>query len=97
MRPPAQLTEIILDEFVEFEGDMLAYVGSGRGTLQFDWDRIGDFLQQLFLVRAGLASDTFRRRLEDELRTIASDERVRQRLWEMAGRRVLAAHGRIVV
>jgi hypothetical protein len=57
-------TEAILDEFEEFNGDMLAYVQSGRGTLKFDWDRIGDFVQRLFLVRAGLASEEFRARLE---------------------------------
>ena len=94
MKAPPQLTDVIPDEFVEFRGDMLAYVRSRRGTLKFDWDCIGELLQQLFLVRAGLASDTFRSRLEDDLRAVASDERVRHRLWEMAGHRVLAAHGR---
>jgi|ERR1022692_139405 hypothetical protein len=97
MKTLPQLTVAILDEYVQFKGDMLAYVSSGRGTLNFDWDRIDALLQNIFLVRAGLASDAFRSQVESELRTIASDESLRQRLWDMAADRVVAAHGRIVI
>ena len=85
------------DEFVEFNSDMLAFVNSGRGALKIDWDLIGDILQRIFLVRAGLASDVFCAQLDADLDSLAPSERVRQRLWNMAVDRVIAAHGNVFV
>jgi|ERR1700675_2661749 hypothetical protein len=97
MKPSRQLTEEMLDEFVQHKGDMRAYVESGRGPLSFDWDRIDELLQRIFLVRADLASAAFRASVEDELGAISSDEGVRRRLWDIAGDRVVATHGNVVV
>jgi hypothetical protein len=96
MKVPPQLTGAILDEFVQYRGNMLAYVASGNGTLKFDWDRIDALLQRIYLVRAGLASAAFHEVVDSELKAISLDESVRQRLWNMGGARVVASLGNVV-
>jgi hypothetical protein len=97
MSPAVLLTQAMLDEFIEFRGDMLAYVNSGTGTLKFDWDIIGELLQQVFLVRAGLASATFQANTANQLRSIVADEQVQRRLWDMAGEQVVQVYGKVVI
>ena len=83
----------MLELFVRFDGDMHGYSRSGREPLEFDWDVIEGLLGRLVIVRSGMATASFCSVVRAELVAMASDERVRLRLWELAGERVLATGG----
>ena len=83
----------MLDLFVRFDGDMDGYSRSGREPLEFDWDAIDGLLGRLVIVRSGMGTTSFCSVVRAELVAMTSDERVRQRLWELAGEKVLATGG----
>lgn len=83
----------MLDLFVRFDGDMNGYSRPGREPLEFDWDDIERLLGRLVIVRSGMATTSFCGVVRAELVAMAIDERVRQRLWKLAGDRVLMAGG----
>ena len=66
------LDEIIL--YKEYNGDPTWMAKSDRGK-EKDWDKIGDLVLHLSLVKAGLASEDLRIKTEKELsEQVESDE-----------------------
>jgi hypothetical protein len=91
------LTQAILDDYLKYSGDMLAYVQEQGQTVTYDWDRISELLERIFLIRAGHSSANFRAQVELELAAASADLHVRMRLWDIAGSRVIEAQGHVAV